>query len=548
MDQVALLEGLLTLCVIMVQMRCFLATRRRSLVLANLFPDSEPLAEIVPSTLFDPLEDNSIIESTRIQATEFASPGFNSILASTNRYLEKNAGTPADFRILQDIAERISNSTEQAAASNATLPLYVGLMGTFIGVIVGLLSFVGAGSSLSEAGAFTDPDHLRHFLGGVLVAMAGSLCGLFLSVIGRSRFLHNAQEKNDRLKQAYFTLLQTELLPVVGHDFSSALYSLQQNLHRFNADFSSNLATFTASMGTATETLRQQRELLDMLKSTDILRIIEANADMLRTSGKIGHELRGFVEATEALHGKLQITSGLTDKFSALLDRFGVFEQSVNSLGEKLAVDETITAHAVKLIRDQLESLKSRTELIRQFVDSEDDEIKRYIEVQRHKLEDLVDSARQQLDDLAGQIANSIANALSEGQGTAFVKDVARLQGIDTQMQGLAALVGQMQQSSKEAESALLEAIKDGLGGLSPALNQNLAKLSSIDGHIARVETSLASAPMRPARRQTPPVPQRAGAPKKENGNGSGVWWWPWGGVPKERRAQQAQQEEDRES
>ena len=377
MDRVTTVEGLLTLCVITIQLGCFLVTRRHSRILASLFPDSKPLAKIVPSTLFDPINDESIVESTRIEATEDASPGFESILASTNRYLEKNAGTPADFRILQDIAERVSDATEQAAASNATLPLYVGLMGTFVGVIVGLMSFAG-----SDPGAFTDPDHLQHFVGGVLIAMTGSFCGLLLSVVGRARILHKAQAKNDRLKQEYFTLLQTELLPVVGHDYSSALQSLQQNLHRFNVDFNSNLVTFTSAMGTATETLRQQRELLDMLKSADILKIIEANAEMLRTGASVSRELRGFAEATTTLHSKLQMTSQLTDKFNLLLDRFGVFERSVNSLGEKLAVDQTITVSTVKLIQEQLESLKNRTDLIRQFVGSEDDHIKRYIELQ----------------------------------------------------------------------------------------------------------------------------------------------------------------------
>jgi hypothetical protein len=532
MDRVVFLEVLLTLFVIGVQVRCFLATRRRSGILASIFPDSEPLAVVVPTTQLGPIDEKSSIESTRIQAASLASSAFNSILTSTNRYLEKNIGSPADFRILQDIAERVSDAIEQAAASNATLPLYVGLMGTFVGVIVGLGGFLG-----SDPEAFTDPAHLRHFVGGVLIAMMGSLCGLLFSVIGRSRYLHDAQEKNDRLKQAYFTLLQTELLPVVRRDFSSALYTLQQNLDRFNVDFRSNLAVFSTSLNSAGETLHEQRELLDLLRSADILKIVKTNAEMLRTSATISQTLGRFSEASGDLHSKLMITSELTDKLNALLSRFGLFEQSINSLGEKLAVDQSITASTIKLIYENLESLKNRTELIRQFVGSEDETIRRYIEAQRQSLENLVDGARQQLDDLAGQIARSVTNAFSDGKGTDFLNHVARLQGIDEEIRGIAANVGQMQQSGKERESAILLAIKNGSEGISPALDQHLAKLSSIDVHIARLETALAR--VQPEKHRGDLLPARPQGPeelRRSNSDGRRPWWRRRWWAPKAQR------------
>jgi hypothetical protein len=92
------------------------------------------------------------------------------------------------------------------------------------------------------------------------------------------------------------------------------------------------------------------------------------------------------------------------------------------------------------------------------------------------------------------------------------VSHVARLEGIDQKIQGIVALFEETQKSGKETDGAILQAIKDVPGGLTPALREQLARLSSIDGHIGRVETSLNSVPLSKTQ-NTPPSPQ----PRREN-------------------------------
>ena len=391
----------------------------------------------------------------------------------------------------------MSDAIEHAAIANATLPLYIGLMGTFIGVIIGLLSFVGGASLSGEPDAFTDPGHLRHFVGGVLIAMIGSFCGLLLSVIGRSIFLHHAQAGNDRKKQSYFSLLQTQLLPVVGQDVSSALYSLQDNLRKFNVDFSSNLTSFKGVMGVATQTLTQQRQLIEMLNSTNIRRIIEANADMLRKSESISESLLGFVQSTNDLRNRLDSTGQLIDKFNALLDRFGKFEHSVNSLGEKIALDQSVVVSTVQLIREQIVSLRSGTDVIREFVTTEDTDIRRYIEAQRQKLHDLIDASRQQLDDLSQQISRSIADIFGGVNSSLLVDGVTRLKVIDEQLQRVNTTVGQMQQSNDERDVRMFKALKGLPNEFGPELAKHLARLQSIDDHMRQIAIGMSSQPKR---------------------------------------------------
>jgi hypothetical protein len=108
------------------------------------------------------------------------------------------------------------------------------------------------------------------------------------------------------------------------------------------------------------------------------------------------------------------------------------------------------------------------------------------------------------------------------------LSNVARLQGIDEQITGIATLVGQMQQSSKEAEAAVLQAIKDGPGGLSGALDQHKAKLTSIDAHIASVETLLANVqPPGRQNNQTNVPPKDGKGQQRRSGKARRVWRWP---------------------
>jgi hypothetical protein len=446
MDNITFVEIILTIIVVSTQIRSFLLTRRYSGTLTSLFPYCEPIARI-RSRAPEPLSETETgADHPRIEPNGSTSGEFDQILAATNRYLEKNVGTPADFRILQDIAERVSDSAEHLATSNASLPLYIGLMGTFIGVIVGLVTI-----AIEPASTISDSD-LKRFLGGVLVAMTGSLCGLLLTVIGKSLYVHRALNKNDNRKQVYFTFLETELLPVVGHDVSAALHSLQLNLHQFNADFKSNLTLFSTAMGGAAATMEQERELLKTIQSAQFTKVIETNITMLAKSQTIAAALTSFVETFNEFENRLADSGELADKLTSLLNRVTVFETSVNGLGEKLAVDHTVTMRTVQLIQAQLEAIKSRNELITQYADARDEEVRLFITDQRKKLNELTERASQQLSDVTDELARSITKALGEKETSELLEQVSRLKDIDDHIQGLEREVRQWHRSNSDRE------------------------------------------------------------------------------------------------
>src|SRR5436309_14521708 len=98
MDNITFIEIILTFIVVSVQFRSFLLTWRHSEKLASLFPFSDPIA-MIRSRATEPVpETDAGAQHPRIEPLGLTSAEFDQVLAATNRYLEKNVGSLANFR------------------------------------------------------------------------------------------------------------------------------------------------------------------------------------------------------------------------------------------------------------------------------------------------------------------------------------------------------------------------------------------------------------------------------------------------------------------
>lgn len=76
-------------------------------------------------------------------------PLFKTMIGELNDYIRKNKGT-TDFSIIQHKTERIVKSKFDDATARLSFPTYIGLMGTFAGVFIGLYCFnISDGDALS---------------------------------------------------------------------------------------------------------------------------------------------------------------------------------------------------------------------------------------------------------------------------------------------------------------------------------------------------------------------------------------------------------------
>jgi len=198
---------------------------------------------------------------------------FRSVLSYINKYLEKSSTSP-DFQIVQNIVERSIDEKESRIISSISLPLYFGLMGTFLGIILGLLKI-----SFSNDG-FTDAS-IQAFIMGVLIAMAGSFCGLLVTIIHRAFNYRKAQSIVESHKEEFYSFIQVELFPTVGTGINAAINKFVEGMGKFNRGFSRNIKLFDENLSDQISQLNASMQgilgVIDPLK-----RNTESNYDIIR--------------------------------------------------------------------------------------------------------------------------------------------------------------------------------------------------------------------------------------------------------------------------
>ena len=242
----ALELGLLIASIIIVavvvyfQFRFFSATRMRITQLGAFFPDQSQLSTIKTSITKDDLntreslrkfiqnpparhvetitpslvaEDESDYDTydDPVEKIEYSdldlikanggSDAFREMVFDTNAYLCKNVGTSAEFSILQDICEKKIEMLETQISNTINVPLYLGLGGTFIGIITGL---AGIASNVDDLFAGGNMVPLTNLLVGVIIAMFASLFGLGLMVYNSSINYKEALKNCDKYKSVYY--------------------------------------------------------------------------------------------------------------------------------------------------------------------------------------------------------------------------------------------------------------------------------------------------------------------------------------------------------
>lgn len=275
---------------------------------------------------------------------------FYRIVTSLNTYLRKNKGAASDYHLMKDIVERNCDAKENEIDTQIPTPLYTGLMGTILGIIVGVafLVFSGGLSALLDSdydlinsttnakeivgrksaqevkdgyiiiikeGEKIDKEFkakkiidyakknnteirlksdnsgsngVRALLGGIAIAMFASLFGIGLTTWS-SFIFKEAKRKEEEGKDEFLSWIQSELLPQLSSDVSGAIVKMGQNLRDFNTTFSKNTKELSDTLDKVNESYKGQAAVLQSIKELRINEIATANItiyDKLKDSTK----------------------------------------------------------------------------------------------------------------------------------------------------------------------------------------------------------------------------------------------------------------------
>ncbi len=256
---------------------------------------------------------------------------FTQILTDTNKYLQNNKGAAADLGLLKDISESTVDSIDEKVQAQIATPLYLGLLGTFAGAILGIGSMISA----SDTSTIKSED-LGKFLFGILIAMIGSFFGLLFTLWG-NHLLKNAKAQRNEFKNAYYTFLRTSLLPRLNSDMQTSMSSLKAVLDTFNQDFFGKIqndffqqiAKFVPLIGQLTQNIAVQKDFLQKVEDIGITKLANASIKVWDRVDQSAHHFEKFLGYQETLNASLEEATNSVDIISEMLGRLSSLEEAV---------------------------------------------------------------------------------------------------------------------------------------------------------------------------------------------------------------------------
>lgn len=310
---------------------------------------------------------------------------FQAIKFSINKYLRSHTGSVVDFNLLKDAVDRHCDSVEEDINTQTPVPLYCGLAGTMIGVIIGLSSLLYTNSITSLLGgnkaknnteivqqtkdSETEADEhisqaadgVNDLLTGVAWAMLASILGIGLTT-ANSLFFKKYKLEEESGKNDFYAWMQSQLLPELPSDTSDILQKLVSNLNRFNNVFSKNTKELGSTLSEVNRSYEIQADIIGYLQEMDIERVSAANIHVLQELQGCTNELREFQTYLNSVQGYTTSIQKFTELFNSESERLHILEDIKNLFqGNKDLIAKDLTS-SQELLKESMTQMRRATE------------------------------------------------------------------------------------------------------------------------------------------------------------------------------------------
>lgn len=495
--------GVVVLLIIGLQIYFFSKTLKEIKRFSNIFPESTRCLYARDSEIFIKGK-KSVIEDNAIDAynapdefdeyLEKHDSIFERIISSLNTYLRKNKGAASDYHLMKDIVERNCDAKENEIDTQIPTPLYTGLMGTILGIIVGVAFLIVSGGLAAlldsnydlinantetkdivgrisaqevkdkyiiiiEEGGMIDTDNkaqklinyvkdngteirlksddsgsegVKALLGGVALAMVASFFGILFTTIASYVFKKSKRKEEDG-KDEFLSWIQSELLPQLSSDVSGTLVKMGQNLRDFNTTFSENTKELSATLDKVNESYRGQAEVLQSIKELRINEIATANIT-------IYDKLK---DSTQELGDVTQHISEYSDQLSKLgkyLKNSEKYLIQVKELNEKLDEGEERMKMIERLgqfFEAELQQIQNRKSEMTKAVGIVDDALQEAL----IKMQENVGKQFNELEKSSAMQQDILQEKLKET--TALIEELKNLTAVKTSMEKMEKSTGE---------------------------------------------------------------------------------------------------------
>lgn len=347
-DPFLLVAILVVIVVIVLQLLFFTNTKRMIRSLTTLFLSARDLHIVRSKISKEELDSKVLIEKKANNPTPYLEEDleddeqlvsliaekrkgnniFSEILKLTNAYLCKNVGTSADLNVIEDICEKRIEGLNHEITNTINVPLYLGLGGTFIGIITGVL---GVTSNIEQLFSTTgNMSSLTNLLWGVGIAMFASLIGLILMIWNSAIEYKNALATAEAGKSEYFDFVRRELMPTLSNSMAASLNSLRGVLGHFVDNFGRNLDAYADSAQLLNDNLEKQHLVLLEINKLSITETANAISESFIKLKESSEALETFHNYQEGLNETIENVDEAVTKIEDILKNFKNFTSALN--------------------------------------------------------------------------------------------------------------------------------------------------------------------------------------------------------------------------
>ena len=321
-------------------------------------------------------------------------PLIRKVIDSINSYLLRNKGAISDFNLIKDIVERNCDAVDEEINQQIPVPIYLGLMGTVLGIIIGLWSIDFDPNNFMAS--------VTDLISSVKWAMGCSFVGLLLTTLLSAWKYRGAKAMLEEQKNELYTFIQVELLPQLSQDANSTILTMQAHLEKFNKGFSENVSGFDGIMNRILQAFDSQVRLTEELQHMDISRVAHLNTQVLAELRTSMTEFEKFNQYLNLMNSFVQKTAQVTDAVNAQLRRTDDIKGVVSSMEVNIENNRLI----MEKLQNFLQKVEAHNSIVTATATLDDtltqaiDQLKRHVQNEINTIQSHTAQATQDLDQL----------------------------------------------------------------------------------------------------------------------------------------------------